>query len=261
VTALATTAGPNSVVFTRSVREGLRDPGPALFLPALPPLLLVIALTSLFGRLNDVIEFPTRSFEEFFVPGAIVVVAIAGGGFTSAQVAADFRSGFIDRLRLHVPKPRTLLLGRFGFEAIRIIPGVAAVLCVGLLFGGTLPNGLPGALVVTVLAMLLSAAYAGVFYVAAIITEDPQTPLNLNPLGIIVAFLSTAFIPRAAMPSWADTAAGINPMTVVVNGARAAMIGDLTSTTVAAALAIAAVGVALSIVASGAVLARKLSRG
>jgi ABC-2 type transport system permease protein len=261
VNALAARAGPTSAVFTRSVREGLRDPGPALFLPALPPLLLVVALTSLFGRLNGVIEFPTDSFKEFFVPGAVVIVAIAGGGFTSAQVAADLRSGFIDRLRLHVPNPHTLLLGRFGFEAIRIIPGVAAVLCVGLLFGGALPNGLPGALVITLLAMLLSAAYAGLFYIAAIITEDPQTPLNLNPVGIIVSFLSTAFIPRAAMPSWAETAAGLNPVTVIVNGARAARIGDLTSTTVAAALAVAVGGLALAIAASGTVLTRKLSRG
>ncbi|WP_151484747.1 ABC transporter permease [Streptomyces albicerus] len=259
--ALTAATGPSSAVFARSVREGLRDPGPALFLPALPPLLLVIAMTSLFGRLNGVIAFPTGSFKEFFVPGAIMIVAIAGGGFTSAQVAEDLRSGFIDRLRLQVRGPLILLLGRFGFEAIRIIPGVAAVLCVGLLFGGALPNGLPGALVITLLAMLLSAAYAGLFYIAAIVTEDPQTPLNLNPVGIIVSFLSTAFIPRAAMPSWADTAAGLNPVTVIVDGARAAMIGDLTSATVAAALAVATAGVAISVVASGAVLNRKLSRG
>lgn len=259
--ALAATAGPTSAVFTRSVREGLRDPGPALFLPALPPLLLVVALTSLFGRLNGVIEFPTGSFKEFFVPGAVIIVAVAGGGFTSAQVAEDLRSGFIDRLRLQVRNPLTLLLGRFGFEAVRIIPGVAAVLCVGLLFGGALANGLPGALVVTLLAMLLSAAYAGLFYIAAIITEDPQTPLNLNPVGIIVSFLSTAFIPRSAMPTWADTAAGLNPVTVIVNGARAAMIGDLTSTTVAAAFAVAAGGVGLAVAASGIALARKHSKG
>jgi ABC-type polysaccharide/polyol phosphate export permease len=63
------------------------------------------------------------------------------------------------------------------------------------------------------------------------------------------------------MPSWADTAAGLNPVTVIVNGARAAMIGDLTSATVAVAVAVATAGVALSIIASGAVLTRKLTRG
>jgi hypothetical protein len=63
------------------------------------------------------------------------------------------------------------------------------------------------------------------------------------------------------MPDWVDTAAGLNPVTVIVNGARAAMIGDLASTTVAAAFAVAALGLVVSIVASGAVLTRKLSRG
>lgn len=258
--ASAVPLGPVSAVFGRSLREGLRDPGPALFLTALPALLLVIAMTSLFGRLDGVIAFPTGSFKEFFVPGALVIVALAGGGFTSAQVAEDLRSGFFDRLRLQVRSPLTLLLGRFGFEAIRVIPGVAAVMGVGLLFGGALPNGLPGALVITLIVMLLSAAYAGLFYVVAILTEDPQTPLNLNPVGIIISFMSTAFVPRAALPDWVDIIAGFNPVTVIVDGARAAMIGDLISSTVATAVAVAATGVAISIVASAAVLNRKLSK-
>jgi ABC-2 type transport system permease protein len=141
-----------------------------------------------------------------------------------------------------------------------VVPGVAAVMSVGLLFGGALPNGLPGALVITLIVMLLSAAYAGLFYVVAIVTEDPQTPLNLNPVGIVLSFMSTAFIPQAALPDWVDRIAGFNPVTFIVDGARAAMIGDLTSSTVATAVAVAAAGVALSVAASAAVLNRKLSK-
>jgi ABC-2 type transport system permease protein len=260
MTGVGSIAGTASAVFSRSARDGLRNPGPAMLLPALPPILLVVALTSLFDQLSDVIAFSAGSFEEHFVPGAIMIVAVAGGGFTSAQLAEDLRTGFADRLRLHTAHPRTLLLGRFAFEAVRVVPGAAAVLGVGLLFGGTLANGVPGALVIMALVMLLSVAYAGVFYVAAIITEDPQTPLNLNPLGIIVAFLSSAFIPRTAMPGWADRVADANPMTILVDGARAAMIGDLTSADVIIAVAVALAGVASSIALATAMLDRKMTR-
>jgi ABC-2 type transport system permease protein len=253
-------SGPIVAGFGRSAREGRRDPGPAFFLPGLPPLLLVIAMTSILARLNRVVAFPTGSFKEYFVPGAAMITALAGAGFTAGRLAEDLRDGYIDRLRLNSPRLRVLLLGRFGFEAVRVVPAVVAVLAVGLAFGGALPNGLPGAITVVVLAMLLSAAYAGLFYVVAILTEDPQTPTNLNPLGIVLAFLSSAFVPRSAMPGWAGAIAAVNPVTVIVDGARAAMIGDLWSGRVALALGAGVAGLGLAVIASTVVLERKLAR-
>lgn len=258
---LASYVRPHSSVFTRAAREGLRDPGPSMLLPALPAVLQIIAFTALFGSLSSVIDFPTGSFEEYFIPGAVMFVGVAGGGFSSGQVAADISAGFIDRLRLQTSNVSSLLLGRFGFEAVRVLPGAALVVGVGLLFGGTASNGIAGVVAIVVLTMLTSAAWSGIYFVVSILSGNPQTPLNLQPLGIIIGFLSSAFITIESMPSWAEGVSKYNPFTVIVDGGREAMIGELASSQVANAFGVAALGCVISLLASTFVLRQKLSKG
>jgi ABC-2 type transport system permease protein len=253
-------ASASIAVFGRASREGRADPGPAFVLPTLPPLLLVVAMTSLFDDLAAVLDVGGRSFAEHFVPAALIISAIAGAGSTSAQVAHDFRSGLIDRLRLGSPNLLPLLTGRFAFEAVRILPGFAIVLGAGLAAGGAADNGAAGVAVAATLAMLLSMALAGVFHTVAILTRDPQTPLNLNPLGIIFAFLSSAFVPRADLPGWADAVASVNPITAFADASRAAMIGDLTSGRVAWGLTVGAVLATGSLALAHTTLARTLRK-
>lgn len=257
---LAGLTGPTSAVLGRAAREGSRDPGPAILLPALPSLLMAVAFTAQFDRLNGVIDFPTGSFDEYLVPGLLLFVGLAGGGFTSAQLARDLRSGFMDRLRLHLHGPVPLLLGRYAFEALRVLPGALAVVALGVALGGSATNGLPGVAVAVMLTMAISAAYAGIFYVVAVVTRDPQTPLNLQPAGIILFFLSSSVVPISAMPGWAEAVAGVNPVTTMADGIRAAMIGDLASADVLIAAAVAAALLALSLTASSITLSRAIAR-
>lgn len=257
----AITASPNATaaVLRRASREGLRDPGPSFVIPAAPSLLMAVAFTALFDQISSVIDLGTWSFAEYLVPGLVVFTALAGGGFTSAQLAADLRSGFMDRLRLYPDGLRPLLLGRFAFEALRVLPAALLVLAVGVALGGTVEN-LVGVPVAALMVMGLSVAYAGIFFVVASITENPQTPLNLQPVGIIFFFLSSAIVPLASMPAWAEIASSLNPITVVVDGVRSALIGDLTSDDVLVGLAVVGALVTLSIAASFAVLHRKAAR-
>ena len=63
----------------------------------------------------------------------------------------------------------------------------------------------------------------------AIHTRDPQTPFTLQPLGLPLAFLSSAPVPLTVIPDWARTLARINPVTTVVDASREAMLGHLWS--------------------------------
>jgi ABC-2 type transport system permease protein len=259
MTALPLPTSATSAVARRASREGLRDPGPSFVIPAAPSLLMAVAFTALFERISAVIDFGTGSFAEYLVPGLVVFTALAGGGFTSAQLAADLRSGFMDRLRLYPGGLRPLLLGRFAFEAIRVLPAALLVLAAGVALGGTIEN-LLGIPIVALMVMGLSVAYAGIFLVVASITEDPQTPLNLQPVGIIFFFLSSAIVPLESMPAWAETASSLNPVTAIADGVRSALVGDLSSNDVAVGVAVVAVLAAASVMASFAVLHRQTAR-
>lgn len=259
MTAITVPPSATAAVLRRASREGFRDPGPSFVIPAGPSLLMAVAFTALFDQISSVIDLGTGSFAEYLVPGLVVFTALAGGGFSSAQLASDLRSGFMDRLRLYPDGIRPLLLGRFAFEALRVLPAALLVLAVGVALGGTVENPL-GIPVAALMVLGVSVAYAGIFFVVASITEDPQTPLNLQPVGIIFFFLSSAIVPLEAMPAWAESASSLNPITAVVDGVRSALIGDLTSGDVLVGLAVVGMLATLSIAASFAVLHRKAAR-
>lgn len=228
------------LVFRREAAAAGRDPGPFFVLPAMPALLMTVVFTALFDRISEAPGYDGGDYDAFLIPGVVVLVALLGAGATSASVAADLRSGYFDRLRLLPARPVTQLNGRLLFEAARLLPGTAVVLAVGFAFGGQNRNGLPGLLVVVALVALLGVAYSGVFYAVAIRTRDPQTPFQLQPLGLPLAFLSTALVPLAVMPEWAETLARYNPVTPVVDASREALLGDLWSGELLVALAVLA---------------------
>ena len=218
-----------ALVFRREAAAAGRDPGPYFVLPAMPALLMTVVFTSLFDRISEAPGYAGGDYDAFLVPGVVVLVALLGAGATSANLAADLRSGYHDRLRLLPARPSAQLVGRLLFEATRLLPGTAAVLALGFAFGARNRNGVAGVAVVVVLVALLGVAYSGVFYAVAIRTRDPQTPFQLQPLGLPLAFLSTALVPLGVMPPWAETLARYNPVTPVVDASREALLGDLWS--------------------------------
>jgi len=239
-------AGALSLVFRRQAAAAGRDPGPFFVLPAMPALLMIVVFTALFDRISDVPGYEGGDYDAFVLPGVVVLVALLGAGATSANVAADLRSGYFDRLRLLPAPPGRQLTGRLLFESVRLLPGTVAVLALGLLLGGQNRNGVAGLAVVVALVALLGAAYSGVFYAVAIRTRDPQTPFQLQPLGLPLAFLSTALVPLAVMPGWAETLARYNPVTPVVDASREALLGEVWSHELLVALAVLAGAMAVT---------------
>ena len=251
----------NALIFRRSVREGLRDPGPAFVLPLLPPLLLTIVFIALFERLAELPAFGGADYADYIAPGAVLLTAVLGAGFTSTSLAQDVRGGYMDRLRLLPARPAAFITGRLGFEFVRVLPAAAIVLAVVLGFGAALETGLAGAIVIVALAALLATAYSGLFYAVALATKSTETAVALQPLGLVVGFLSTALVPDEIMPGWAGAVARLNPMSVVVSGAREVMQGTLWSDDLAAGVGMCLVLVAITEGATATLFRARISRG
>ncbi len=246
-----------ALVFRRSVGEGRRDPGPAYVLPAMPPLLMVLVFTALFDRIAESPGFGTGEYVDYLLPGAVVLTALLGGGFTATCLVQDAVGGYLDRLRLLPTSRVTLLAGRQAFEAVRVLPAALVVTAVCVALGAPIEGGIAGVATCLLLVALLSAAFAGVFHIAGLATRDPQTALALQPLGVLVGLVSTALVPTSVAASGFSELARLNPASVVVDGARAALAGDVLSSEVALALAISAACIGLTQVA----VVRQLGRG
>jgi len=244
-----------ALLFDRSVGEGRRDPGPAYVLPAMPPLLMVVVFTALFDRIADSPGFGGVDYVDYLLPGAVVLTALLGAGFTATYLVQDAVGGYLDRLRL-LPTSRVAVLGaRQAFEAVRVLPAAIVVIAVCAALGAPVDGGVVGVTVCLLLVGVLSAAFSGLFQVAGLATRDPQTALALQPVAVLVGLVSTALVPASVAASGFSDVARLNPVSVVVDGARASLAGDVLSSDVAAALTICAAGIVLTQLA----VARQLS--
>jgi ABC-2 type transport system permease protein len=244
-------------LFRRCVREGSRDPGPAYVLPAMPPLLMVVVFTALFDRIADAPGFGAGEYVDYLLPGAVVLTALLGAGFTSTYLIQDAVDGYLDRLRLLPTSPATVLGGRQAFEAVRVLPAAVLVTAVCVAFGAPIEGGVTGLIGCLLLVALLSAAFAGLFYVAGLATRNQQTALAMQPVGVLVGLVSTALVPASVAAAGLADVARLNPASAVVDGARASVSGHVLSGDVGLALAICLIGIAMTQV----VVVRQLARG
>lgn len=244
------------LLFERCAGEGRRDPGPAFVLPAMPPLLMVVVFTALFERIAEVPGFGDGEYVDYLLPGAMVLTALLGAGFTATYLVQDAVGGYLDRLRLLPTSPAAVIGGRQVFEAVRVLPAAIAVLVACLALGAPV-DGVAGVAACLGLVALLSAAFAGLFYVAGLATRDPQTALAMQPVGVLAGLVSTALVPGSVSASGLSDVAAANPVSAIVDGARAALAGDVLSADMAVAVAICAAGIVLT----QAVVTRQLRRG
>ena len=133
-----------ALLFRRSVVEGRRDPWPAYVLPAMPPLLMVLVFTALFERIAESPAFGPGAYVDYLLPGAVVLTALLGAGFTATYLVQDAVGGYLDRLRL-LPTSRVALLGgRQAFEAMRVLPAALVVTAACVALGAPVDGGIAG---------------------------------------------------------------------------------------------------------------------
>ena len=213
------------LIFRRTLREGLRDPAMAFIIPTLPPLFLAVLVAELQGDIVNLPGFPTDNYIAWIAPGALLLTAMIGAGFTATGMVIDAQSGYLDRLRLLPIRPAAILLGRLAFDMVRVLPGAAIVLIATLALGAELNDGLLGALAIFGLVAVWSLAWNSLFYVAALRTMNPQTSLMLAPMFLPFMFTSTVLMPKHLMPGWIQVVSDLNPLTHLSEAARMFMTG------------------------------------
>lgn len=229
-----------SLIFLRSLQQAGRRPIVAAGFPALIPVLVLVLVSQLYGGLTRVPGFPAGSYAAWIAPGAFLMPAMFGAGYSPAGLVRDYESGYLDRLRLLPIHPLALLLGRLSFDVVRILVAGLAVLMVSLMLGAELVTGPVGLAAMLLLLALWTLGYVGMYYVVGLTTRSAETLMALIPLFLPVGLLSTVFVPEALMPAWIRAVVRVNPLTYVSEGVRMLMTGPFTWT-----------GMALAVVAAG----------
>jgi ABC-2 type transport system permease protein len=246
----------------RSVSVTLRQPDawfPGIFFP----LVLLAIFSASFGQApGRIAGFPqVHGFLDFALAGAVLQGAISPATGAAAAFATDIEGGFLDRLVASPASRAALLGGRLAGAAAIAVAQTAVFVAVALGFGVRAEGGVEGLLALGATASLVAVAVGGLGVVLALRTGSAEAVQATFPLYFALIFFSSAFFPRETMDGWFRVVADVNPISHLVEGMRAGIIGGAEGGSAALALAIAAGLAALGLAGSGLALRGRLRRG
>ncbi|MCW2542317.1 MAG: drrB 3 [Frankiales bacterium] len=203
----------------RAVREVWRLPAatlPALFIP-------VFFLVVNIGQVNKIFPSSTpflhgQHYVAFQIPVSLVfAVSSATSGLA---MVTDIDIGYLDKM-LAAPIQRTALVwGRLAADLVRGVVVAILVLAVGFAFGARVKSGVPGVVLLIVLAALWGVAYAGIAIAIALKSKNVQTTNASFLIFFPLLFLTPNFVPLELLAPPLRVVARINPVSYVIQGLR-----------------------------------------
>jgi ABC transporter DrrB family efflux protein len=157
----------------------------------------------------------------------MVMTAIFGALTTGLGLTEDIKAGVVDRFRSLPIARSAVLIGRTAADLATNLVSLIVMLLIGFAVGFR-----PSEPVYELaLAILLVLAFAYVFsWVSAFVgltVRDPETAQGLGFIWVFpLVFASSAFVRVEDMPGVVETFAEVNPVTLVVDAARALTVGD-----------------------------------
>src|SRR5680860_857783 len=199
-------------------------------------------------RAIDTRVIGTDDYISFMLAG-IIAFTIVGNGVSGAMpLLWDKETGYLDRL-MSMPIARSsVIVSRFVFQVAQQSVQIMLVVAVALILGVRIESGPLGLVVILFAAALLTMSVTAAF--SALPYAVPQHGTFFAVVGFIslpLLFMSSAFVPLDAMPSWMRVVARINPLTyaieamriLVIDGWSGRIVSSLGILTVAAGLCLA----------------------
>ncbi|MCW2990729.1 MAG: hypothetical protein JWM73_1323, partial [Solirubrobacterales bacterium] len=151
--------------------------------------------------------------------------AAFGGVFTGFGIAADWESGFARRLLLGAPHRGGLIFGYIGAALVRWLVTGTALTVVALLSGMNIDgNGIELGGIVLLGLLVSTAACLWGAGIAMRFKTLQAGPLMQIPVFLLL-FMAPVYVPQHLLAGWIHSAAGWNPITAVMNGARGFLAG------------------------------------
>jgi ABC transporter DrrB family efflux protein len=219
---VAETIADSRVMASRQLRKILRRPMFVVYL-FVQPVIFVLLFRYVFG---GAINTGRVSYVDYLMPGIIVMTAIFGALTTGLGLTEDMAAGVVDRFRSLPIARSAVLIGPTAADLATNLVSLIVMLLIGLAVGFRPSQPIYD----VVLAFALVLAFAYVFsWISAFVGISARNPETAQSVGFIwvfpLVFASSAFVPTASMPGIVHTFADINPVTLLVNAARALTIG------------------------------------
>ena len=232
-------------VLVRAVRDalaitwrnliGYRRVPQLLVFSTVQPVIFVLLFRYVFG---GAIRVPGVPYVDFLMPGVFVQTVVFGSLATAIGLAADMKSGLLERFR-SLPMARSAVLaGRTLADLTRNVFVVVLMVAVGFLVGFRIHTNAFALIGGILLILFFGYAMSWIFATVGLALGDPETAQAAAfPVLAPLVFASTVFVPLESMPGWLQVWAEHQPVSVTASAVRALVLGGPTASLVWQSLA------------------------
>ena len=213
-----------SAVFKRTWIKTLRRPV-ALTFSLVQPLMWMLFFGFLFHRYAlDDLPAGTR-YIDFLVPGICAMTVLFGASQSGIELIRDMQTRFLDRV-LATPASKTMIMGgKITADTSRLIIQACLVLLLGLSLGANLQLSVWPLLHMMISLILFGIAFCSLScWIALKARSQENMATFVHLVNMPMLFTSTALVPSKQMPEWLATVARFNPLSLVVNNSRTALL-------------------------------------
>ncbi len=202
------------------------------------PVMFVLMFTYIFG---GEVAGSTGDYLDYLLPGILVMSVLFTTVYSGVALNADLTKGVVDRFRtLPIWRPAPLLGAMLG-DTVRYVLAGTVIILLGVLLGFRPDAGAGGALAALALVVVFSFGLSWVFTTLGLVLRSPSAVMNSGFMAIFpLTFLSNVFVDPTTLPGPLEAFVNVNPISILVNGSRGLMAGQVDASDILVSLAVAA---------------------
>ena len=206
-----------------------------LIFATIQPIMFVLLFRYVFG---GAIAVSGTSYVNYLMAGIFAQTVIFGATSTGIGLATDLQRGLVDRFRSLPMAKSAVLTGRTISDLVCNTFVVFVMWMVGLLVGFR-PDGNVLSWVAAVgLLLLTSFAFSWISATIGLLVNSVEAAQSAGFIWLFpLTFASSAFVPTESMPSWLQTFANHQPVTLIVNAVRGLLLNQPNASTILQAIA------------------------
>lgn len=204
-----------------------------LVFATIQPIVFVLMFRYVFGGAINTASLGGVPYVDFLMPGVFVQTVVFGSLTTAVGLSTDLSLGLIERFRSLPIARSAVLVGRTTADLVRDLFVILLMCVVGFIIGWRIGTNVWGFLGAVLVILAFAYSLCWVFAFVGLSVRDPETAQAASfPILAPLVFASSAFVPVSTMPGWLQPWAENQPVSVVVNAARALTIGGPTTSLV-----------------------------
>jgi len=226
MSAISLAARDSATMLRRDVRHSLQAPA-MLVSGMLVPIIFLLLFAGVFGHAltAGLGAVPGTSYINFLAPGILVMTAGFAAEGTAINVCNDMAQGIIDRLRTMAIARSSVLTGQVTGSLLRTMISGTVVIAVALLLGFRPTAGPAGWTAAAGMFALLTLALTWLTVAFGLLAKTPAGANSLALIPAVLPFVSSAFIPTAAMSGPVRWFAQNQPFTPIIDTLRGLLTG------------------------------------